>query len=112
MSDTVTPLRKGDGVFASYLTEEELAQMNVLLAFPNTSGFIMFDKNAEVIASDNIAEISAAVFANIFDAAWVLGEQMGQTDHRSITFENKQQEIVCHRWSQTNIVFVRSKTSS
>lgn len=111
MSEAVTQLRTGAAAYASYLNESERDQMKALTDFPGTTGYIIFDKNAEVIASDNIAEISAAVFANIFDGAEVLGTQMGQSEHRSITFENKAQEIICHRWSRTNLVVVRSKVA-
>jgi predicted regulator of Ras-like GTPase activity (Roadblock/LC7/MglB family) len=112
MSETVTPLRTGDEVYLTYLTEDERHKMKTLTSLPGTSGFIMFDKTAEVIASDNVADISAAVFANIFDAAESLGAHMGQSVHHSVTFENKQQEIICHRWTRANLVVVRGKAGN
>jgi len=91
------------------LTETELAEVKALHSHPSTVGYIVFDADAEVIYSENVDDMSAPVFANVFDMCEGLGESLGQTGHRSTVFESKSMEITCRRFEDVRVVVVQGK---
>ncbi|MEL6520765.1 MAG: hypothetical protein AAFQ66_07360 [Pseudomonadota bacterium] len=111
MNDTVVKLGSS-GEPRSYrdrLTDTEKEELEAFRSHPATSGFILFDDMADVLVAEQVDDMSAAVFANVFDICESLAEQMGQREHNSITFENRWTEIACYRWTSTRMVVFRAK---
>ena len=111
MSDIVVKLGTSadDQSYRSHLTDSELAEMQDLRSHPATTGLVLFDPDSEILHSENVEEMTAAVFANAFDICETLGSQLAQTSHDSVTFESRTTEIVCLRWTNTRLVAFRRK---
>lgn len=111
MSDIVVKLgaSNDDQSYRSHLTDTELAELQELRSHPATTGHILFDPDSEILHSENVEEMSAAVFANVFDICETLGSQLAQSSHESVTFESRTTEIVCLRWTNTRLVVFRRK---
>ena len=93
------------------LTDAEATEMQSLIGHPSTLGHILFDEDAEILTMDAVDEMSAPVFANVFDLCETLGGELGESIHTATTFETRGMEISCLRWNVTRLVVFRSKGS-
>lgn len=94
---------------SDHLTPTEKAEMESLCGHPLTEGHILMDASAETLEARNISPDMAAVYANIFDVCQVLGGEIGQSDHKSITLESKTRQVICKKWSAAQLVVFRSR---
>lgn len=91
------------------MTEAEFAEFHKVAGHPATVGYILFDPDAEIIASEHITEANAAAFANVFDLCDSLTKDVGQKKHLSTVFEGREMEITCRRLETARLVVFRGK---
>ncbi len=111
MAETVV-LRDGSKVdpdLSELLTPAEREEMESLCSHPLTEGHILLDASAQPLDAHNIPHEMAAPYANIFDVCHVLGGEIGQSQHKSITLEAKSRQVICKKWSATRLVLFRSR---
>lgn len=96
-------------VIRNHLTDREFAEFEEICSHPHTIGHVLFNPDAEVIASENFDEADAAALANVFDICGDLTESFGQNEHVSTVFEGREKEITCRRLSAARLVYFRGK---
>lgn len=94
---------------AGHMTDTEFVDFQKIASHPATVGYILFDPDAEVLASAHVSEANAAAFANVFDLCDRLTEGLGQKEHRSTVFEGREMEITCRRLEAARLVVLRGK---
>ncbi len=101
--------RGGDSAIKQALTPEEMDEFEVLSKDPSVISITLFGPDGEAILNQDIEDMASVVYANVFDMAERMGTELGQSAHRSITFESGDLEINCFRWSQSCLVLYRIK---
>lgn len=91
------------------LTPGELNEFNTLTRDPALIGFTLFDPDGEIFLAQDIEDMAAPVYANVFDMAERLGRELGQHSHRRLSFESGDLEVLCVRWSSSRLVTYRTK---
>ena len=101
--------RSGDSALKQALTPEEMDEFEALSKDPSVISITLFDPDGQAILNQDIEDMASIVYANVFDMAERMGNELGQTAHRSITFESGDLEINCFRWSNSRLVLYRIK---
>lgn len=93
----------------NYLTVNEYSELKTLCAHPANRGHIVFDQDSAVLERNNVDDSHAAALANVFDICGALIEPFGQKKHVATTFEGRDMEITCRRFSELRLVVLRGK---
>lgn len=96
-----------------FLTPEETSELAQIQRDPSVIGYALItNKGAEIEANGMFREMSAPVFANMFDLATRLGSDFGEPDSTPLIFmESSNIDIACVSLSTARAVIVKRKVA-
>ena len=95
---------------STFLNSKEAAEIERLKKDDAVIGYILISPEGDEIESSSMPESSCAVFANVFDMAQGLGEELGEYEAQPLTIlESATTEIFCINFASARAVILRRK---
>lgn len=95
---------------SAFLNSRETAEINRLKQDDAVIGYVLMSPDGEELESSGLPDGASAVFANVFDMANDLGEELGEADVQPLTIlESDTAEIFCINFSSARAVVMRRK---
>jgi hypothetical protein len=106
MSLSEEPLEAQD-----FLTPEETSELAAIQRDASVIGYALItNKGAEIEANGMFREMSAPVFANVFDLATKLGSDFGEPEAKPLLFlESGEIDIACVSLTSARAIIVKRK---